>query len=103
MSWHFSSRAKATETPEEAQLRCYRHREAAAKYRETNRAKIRIKAWERHWYRYVAQILNRLRHPDMPTVARLDSKRILYCRHEVATFHIIICKMDRHLGQFNTN
>ncbi|PPQ73940.1 hypothetical protein CVT26_006561 [Gymnopilus dilepis] len=39
-----------SETPEETQERLSRHREAAAKYREANRIKIRVKAWERYWY-----------------------------------------------------
>ncbi|PPQ96303.1 hypothetical protein CVT26_005639 [Gymnopilus dilepis] len=39
-----------SETPEETQERLSRHREAAARYREANRIKIRIKAWERYWY-----------------------------------------------------
>ncbi|PPQ73282.1 hypothetical protein CVT26_015233 [Gymnopilus dilepis] len=50
-----AARVKESETPEEAQQRRDRHREAAARYREANRTKIRVKAWERRWYRRQAQ------------------------------------------------
>ena len=45
-------RRMESETPEEAEERRSRHREAAARYREANRTKIRLKAQERRYAQY---------------------------------------------------
>ncbi|PPR05740.1 hypothetical protein CVT26_008493 [Gymnopilus dilepis] len=58
LSWQFRAKQRRleSETPEQAEERRSRHREVAAKYREANRAKIRVRAWERRWYQYVGEI-----------------------------------------------